>query len=74
MLICLGCLFFRQCGVGCFNYFCERKKDVEVLLHAPQSQVHRLLARLGSSVEGYFELTGLTGGLAKNLPCFLSIS
>jgi anti-anti-sigma factor len=55
-----GLSFLDSVGLGVLITFVREKKDVEVLLHAPQSQVHRLLAQSGLIGRGYFELTGLT--------------
>jgi len=55
-----GLSFLDSVGLGVLITFLREKKDLQVVLNAPQPQVHRLLTQSGLIGRGYFELTGLS--------------
>ena len=55
-----GLSFLDSVGLGVLISFLREKKDFQVVLNAPQPQVHRLLAQSGLIGRGYFELAGLS--------------
>lgn len=54
-----GLSFLDSVGLGVLITFLREKKGIQVVLNAPQPQVHRLLTQSGLVGRGYFELTGL---------------